>query len=1069
MYQNGKRFFRSTRNEKRWRQDPLSVEHVTRYSKFLKQFMSRPIAHGLAVAFVAGLYMGAFALLHSRFGDGVTALSLIWVALAGWFFGRTPGIIAGLAAVLLNVLLLKSTDDRGWVESLIANGFFGSIMLVVCGWAFGKLHEFNHTLRDELDTRRNTEYSLKHTSSLLKTAIESTNGGIAVTDLKGNLLTFSNNFPEMMGLTANLQEGSRLRIRFLANQVARPQQFLEFIMHVLEHPFTEGRITLELVTGNSVECVCRPHLMEAQPVGLVWSFTDITGERRSQTALLHSQRQMRALMDNSIDGIVMTDEEGRLVEWNAGMEAISGLTRTETQGMRIWEVFERLSVFENLPHHQVEADRERFREVLSGTRTVKPGLREYAFKRPDGQPRVLEIMTFSIPTDLGTLIGGVARDITDRKAAEKALMESSELNNTLLNASTDAVFLVDTDLNLLAVNQGFANRLSSQPGQWIGVNLSEITDHETAIHWRELIHTALSTRQQAIRDIKLQTRWYHTKACPILDGSGQVARVAVFSTDITTTRQHERMLEAVASVSSALRSTLTQADVFPVVIDQVEHLMDADGVGLVIKNDLGLVRVEQARGAWTALMNHTYTIEEATRGPVLIMDQPYLNNDIATAQQLFHTRPFEGIKATACMPIAIEGNVVGCLWIGCRTAIDQSEMRILAALADIAASSLHRARLHEQSLLNTQQLSIASDIGRILSQTLSLQEVYVRLAESLYHLLPDIASVIISRFNPVEKNIVCVYALEDGKLVDVSQLPALPLRPPNEGTQSQVIHTAQPVLKNNMADYMKQSPHITIGDRTRVTQSALYVPILAKKSEVLGVLQVQSYTNFRFTHEDIAFLSLTCNTAAIAIQNAILFEDLQRSNQDLTHAYRATLEAWSRALDLRDRGTAGHTNRVLENTIRLGQMMGMNETELDNLRRGAQLHDIGKMGVPDSILLKPDRLTEEEWAVMRMHPEYAHQMLHPVPEFRSILDVPYCHHEKWDGSGYPRGLRGEEIPLAARVFAVVDVWDALRSDRPYRPAWSEERVIEYIRNQAGHHFDPRVVAAFLEIIQQHPS
>jgi HD-GYP domain-containing protein (c-di-GMP phosphodiesterase class II) len=136
---------------------------------------------------------------------------------------------------------------------------------------------------------------------------------------------------------------------------------------------------------------------------------------------------------------------------------------------------------------------------------------------------------------------------------------------------------------------------------------------------------------------------------------------------------------------------------------------------------------------------------------------------------------------------------------------------------------------------------------------------------------------------------------------------------------------------------------------------------------------------------------------------------------------------------------------------------------LPNIRRGALLHDIGKMGIPDSVLLKPSALTEEEWAIMHQHPVAAYEMLAPIALLKSALDIPYCHHERWDGGGYPRGLKGEEIPLAARIFSVVDVWDALRSDRPYRPGWPEERVRDYLGKRAGADFDPRVVEAFLRL------
>ena len=192
---------------------------------------------------------------------------------------------------------------------------------------------------------------------------------------------------------------------------------------------------------------------------------------------------------------------------------------------------------------------------------------------------------------------------------------------------------------------------------------------------------------------------------------------------------------------------------------------------------------------------------------------------------------------------------------------------------------------------------------------------------------------------------------------------------------------------------------------------------------------------------------------------------LQQANAQLLAAYEATIESLSHAMDLRDRETEGHSRRVAELTARLAQAQGMNEDEIVHLRRGALLHDLGKIGIPDDILHKPDRLTNEEWAIMRKHPQFAYSMLYPIEYLRPALDIPYNHHEKWDGTGYPRGLKGEEIPLAARLFAITDVWDALTSDRPYRPAWSEQDARAYIRDQSGRHFDPRVVKLFFEIFK----
>lgn len=241
------------------------------------------------------------------------------------------------------------------------------------------------------------------------------------------------------------------------------------------------------------------------------------------------------------------------------------------------------------------------------------------------------------------------------------------------------------------------------------------------------------------------------------------------------------------------------------------------------------------------------------------------------------------------------------------------------------------------------------------------------------------------------------------------------------------------------------------------------VPLMAK-GQVKGVLEIFHRSPLEPDPDWVTFLDALAGQAAIAVDNAGLFSDLQRANVDLTLAYDTTLEGWSKALDLRDKETEGHTQRVTDLTLRLARALGVRDEDLVHIRRGALLHDIGKMGIPDSILLKPGALTEAEWDIMRKHPIYAYELLYPIPYLRRGLDIPYCHHEKWDGTGYPRGLKGEQIPLAARIFAVVDVWDALTSDRPYRPAWPPDKTVAHIRAQVGKHFDPVVVETFLRIL-----
>lgn len=244
-------------------------------------------------------------------------------------------------------------------------------------------------------------------------------------------------------------------------------------------------------------------------------------------------------------------------------------------------------------------------------------------------------------------------------------------------------------------------------------------------------------------------------------------------------------------------------------------------------------------------------------------------------------------------------------------------------------------------------------------------------------------------------------------------------------------------------------------------RSILCAPLKIKDA-LIGVIYVDNRARSGiFQIQDQSLITAFADQAAVAIDNAQLFDDLQRKNRELEEAYQATLEGWISALDMRDKETEGHTQRVTVLTQRLARFMGVGDEEMVHITRGALLHDIGKMAIPDSILLKPGALTDEERELIKQHPQLAFDMLRRIEFLRPAIDIPHYHHEKWDGSGYPDGLKGEEIPLAARIFPVVDVWDALTSDRPYRKGLPHEEVKAHIKADAGSHFDPQVVDAFL--------
>ena len=240
------------------------------------------------------------------------------------------------------------------------------------------------------------------------------------------------------------------------------------------------------------------------------------------------------------------------------------------------------------------------------------------------------------------------------------------------------------------------------------------------------------------------------------------------------------------------------------------------------------------------------------------------------------------------------------------------------------------------------------------------------------------------------------------------------------------------------------------------------VPLIAK-GQLVGVLEVFRRRAIPDDPDSQLFLEALAGQAAIAIENAKLFEGLQRSNTELSLAYDATLLGWAKALDQRNHEAAGHSQRVADLAVRLARALNVDESKLAHLRRGALLHDVGHLSLPESVLFKPGPLNEDQWAAVRQHPTWAHALLASVHFLQPALDIPLYHHERWDGSGYPHGLKGAQTPLAARIFAVADVWVALRSARAYRAAWAPEAAREHVRAESGRHFDPAVVDAFLAL------
>ncbi|RYG70153.1 response regulator [bacterium] len=377
------------------------------------------------------------------------------------------------------------------------------------------------------------------------------------------------------------------------------------------------------------------------------------------------------------------------------------------------------------------------------------------------------------------------------------------------------------------------------------------------------------------------------------------------------------------------------------------------------------------------------------------------------------------------------------------------EGRFVAVARDISERVMAEARIEQQF----HRLTALRDIDMAITSSLDLRvTLNVLLDQVTSQLQVDAADVLL--LNPHTQSL--EFATSRGFHSQVSNIEAIRL------SES---HAGRAVLERKLVYIPNLTEEPGAPARAPVFAKEDFVtyygvPLIAK-GQIRGVLEIFQRSSHTESAEWMEFLNALAGQAAIAIDNATLFDDLQRSNSELMQAYDTTIEGWSRALDLRDKETEGHTLRVTRMAMIMARANGLSSSEMVHIRRGALLHDIGKMGIPDSILLKPGPLTEEEWVIMRQHPFYAFELLSPIAYLRPALDIPYCHHEKWDGSGYPRQLKGEQIPLSARLFAIADVWDALKSDRPYRKGWPDEKIRAHILDGSGTHFDPAAVELFM--------
>ncbi|MEN6481110.1 MAG: HD domain-containing phosphohydrolase, partial [Anaerolineaceae bacterium] len=536
----------------------------------------------------------------------------------------------------------------------------------------------------------------------------------------------------------------------------------------------------------------------------------------------------------------------------------------------------------------------------------------------------------------------------------------------------------------------------------------------------------------------------------------QILGIAI---DFTQRKKQEKEQMAIMQVANGIRTANTFDDLLPVLLDEMMKLMNADGAALIMKENEHVMTVKLGYGKWRRTTGITIPEEDKITKQVFVTRETYINNQVKPGELKFaHSKLIENPSVAISTPLISQDSVVGILWLCREESFSEDQLKILYVLNDIAASAIQRVSLNEatqqrlkkMTALRTINITITTSMELTLILNVFLDQIITKLqvtAANIYLMQPENSTLVMAARRGFQSNLPNKTKFHLGE--DYTGRAAL---------ERQIIHVPiiYPLESSSLLNHIVEREGFT---------DYYAVPLVAK-GQVKGVLETFHRYPFKHDSEWIEFLDVLAAEASVAIDNAEIFQQLQQSNKELTIAYDTTIEGWSRALELRDKETQGHSRRVTELTLKLARYMKVDSNQFDSIRRGALLHDIGKMGIPDQILLKTGPLNESEWSVMKKHPEYAFEMLSSIEFLVPAVDIPYCHHEKWDGTGYPRGLKGEEIPLAARIFAIVDVWDALSNDRPYQKAWEINKIFDFIQEQSGKYFDPLITESFCKMMAQ---
>jgi PAS domain S-box-containing protein/putative nucleotidyltransferase with HDIG domain len=845
---------------------------------------------------------------------------------------------------------------------------------------------------------------------------------------------------------------------------------------------------------------------KGQPMGVVIACRDISEKVKIEQALINSEKQYRGIFEQVAVGVSRTGINGKFLEINERFCQITGYSRQELLKMSFRDITDPADLGTNdrirqdlIDGNTASAHMEKRYVRKDGTRTWVNLTLSYIEVGPGLEPFLLAItedinVRKNHERELQALYeAGLALSYlkTQQQIAEKIiqilnihldwryavvwLRKKGTENISILaysvpgqpadyeekrKKSQQMVTSMDVGLTGWAMRQGKTIRcgdVSADP-HYINVNEEVLSG----------LYVPMMSAGQAIGCLAVETHeldGFSEYDQRLLETLANQATIAFENAGLLIAEQERaNQMQAVVQASQAISGTLDLPNLLQTILETAQQAIPATEKGTIfLRMEDGLLHVSGSIGYINPdFLNASFSDQVGYAAGAFREKKGLMIGNVHEHPDKKYFSQFPEaaeICSAISAPLMVKGEPIGVISLDNCTgpsAFTENDLQLLSTFAASAAISIENARLFDQTQVRLRHISALRSIDNAINASSDISTILNIIIEQARNQLGVDAACVLS-FNPTTMNL--EHQASAGFYTQHIRQSRFRM---GEGLSARAVLERKTLLITDLEKNGNSSSRENLLLQDGFVAYAC-APMLAK-GEIKGLLEVFNRSPLKPDAEWLSFLEMLGGQTAIAIENTQLYQNLQRSNMELTIAYDATIEGWAQALELRDQETEGHSRRVTELTLKLARELGLRGESLAHIRRGALLHDIGKMGVPDSILHKPGPLSPEEWVVMRKHPIRAYELLSQIPYLQHGLEIPYCHHERWDGSGYPRGLHGEQIPISARIFAVIDVFDALTSDRPYRAALERSDVLEYIRKNSGTQFDPRVVDAFLKII-----